>query len=60
MKKEVNKNIDKTNATKAYIHEIRGQIIDNQASELFKHLKWIKLDGISPNKSELFDQVFGY
>ena len=29
-------NIDKNNATKAYINEIRDQIIDKQASELFE------------------------
>ena len=54
MKKEVNKNLDKTNATKAYINEIRGQIIDNQATKLFEDLEWIQLKDISPNKSDLF------
>ena len=43
MKQEVKKNIDNTNATKAYINEIRDQIIDKQASELIEDLKWIQL-----------------
>ena len=57
MNQEINKNIDKTNATKAYINEIRGQIIDKQASKLFEDLKWIKLEDISQNKSDLFPIV---
>ena len=57
MNQEVNKNIDKTNATKAYINEIRDQILDNQAKKLFEYLKWIQLDGVSPNKSDLFPTV---
>ena len=57
MIKEVSKNIDKANATKAYINEIRVRIIDNQASELFEYLKWIQLEGVSPNKSDLFPTV---
>ena len=54
MNQEVNKNIDKTNATKAYINEIKGQIIDKQASTLLESLKWIKLNDISLDKSDLF------
>ncbi len=57
MNQEINKNIDKTNATKAYINEIRGQIIDKQASKLFQDLNWIQLEDISPNKSDLFPTV---
>ncbi|WP_269610878.1 alpha/beta fold hydrolase [Prochlorococcus marinus] len=57
MDQEVNKNIDKTIATKAYINEIRDQIIDNQANELFEDLKWIQLEDISPIKSDLFPTV---
>ena len=54
MNQQVKKNIDTTNATKAYINEIRNQIIDNQASKLFEDLKWIQLENISSNKSDLF------
>ena len=50
-------NINKTSATKAYINEIRDQIIDNQATKLFEDLKWIKLEGISANKSDLFPTI---
>ncbi len=57
MKQEINKNIDKTNATKAYINEIKDKIIDKQASKLFEDLKWIQLEGISLNKSDLFPTV---
>ena len=57
MNQEVKKNIDTTNATKAYINEIRNQIIDNQASKLFEDLKWIQLENISSNKSDLFPTV---
>ncbi|WP_413678212.1 alpha/beta fold hydrolase [Prochlorococcus sp. MIT 0916] len=57
MNQELNKNIDNTNATKAYINEIQDQIIDKQATKLFRDLKWIQLEDISPNKSELFPSV---
>ena len=57
MNQEVTKNIDKTNATKAYINEIRDQIIDNQAKKLFEYLKWIQLEGVSQNKSDLYPTV---
>ncbi len=49
--------MNKTYATKAYIDEIRDQIIDKQACKLFEDLKWIQLEGISPNKSDLFPIV---
>ena len=57
MNPEVNKNRDKTYATKAYINKIRSQIIDKQASNLFEDLKWIQLKDISPNNSDLFPTV---
>ena len=57
MIQEVNKNLERTNATKAYINKIRDQIIDKQASSLFEDLKWIHLKDISRNKSDLFPTV---
>ena len=57
MNQEKIKNIDNTNATKAYINEIRDQIIDKQARKLFEDLKWIELKDISPYKSDLFPTV---
>ena len=54
MNQELNINIDKTNATKAYINEIRDQIIDKQASKLFEDLKWIKLENITARLKNLF------
>ncbi len=57
MNKEVNTNIDKTSASKAYINEIQDQIIDKQATTLFEDLKWIQLRDISLNKSDLFPTV---
>ena len=57
MNQELKKNIDTTNATKAYINEIRNQIIDKQASKLFEDLQWIQLENISSNKSDLFPTV---
>ncbi len=57
MNQEVNNNIDRTNANKAYINEIRNKVIDKQASKLFEDLNWIKLKDVSPNKSDLFPTV---
>ncbi len=57
MNKEVNENIDKANAMKAYIKEIQDKIIDKQASKLIESLKWIPLEDISTNKSDLFPTV---
>ena len=51
-------NVNTTIATKAYIKSIRNHIIDKQAFNLFDDLKWINLDGVSPNKSDLFPTVF--
>ena len=51
-KKSINQN--ETIAIKSYINNIKGQIIDNQASKLFDDLKWIQLKGVSQNKSDLF------
>ncbi len=53
----MNQEVNKTNATKAYINEIRNTIIDKQASKLFEDLKWIELKEISSNKSDLFPTV---
>jgi len=53
----LNKSIDKTNASKAYISKIRNKIIDKQASKLFEDLKWLKLENISQNPSDLFPTV---
>ena len=55
MNKEIN--INNTRATKAYIKEIKDQIIDKQASKLFEDLKWIQLKDISPNKTDFFPTV---
>ena len=49
--------INPTNAIKAYIENIKDQLIDKQASNLFEHLKWIALEEISQNKSDLFPMV---
>ena len=49
--------INPTNAAKAYIKTIKDKIIDKQASTLFRDLKWIKLAGVSENKSDLFPTV---
>ena len=57
MNKEVKKHIDKTIAIKAYINDIKDEIIDKQASILFEDLKWIQLDDISRNKADLFPAV---
>ncbi len=58
MNQEKNNIINPTNAVKAYIKTIKDQIIDNQASNLFEDLKWIELEGISEEKSDLFPIVF--
>ena len=50
-------NLTSTNAVKAYIKTIKDQIIDPQASNLFADLKWIKLEGVSQDKSDLFPVV---
>ena len=57
MNQEININSDRTNATKAYINQIRDQIIDKQASSLFDDLEWIQLKDISPNTSDLFPTI---
>ena len=54
MNQELNNNINSTNAAKAYVENIKNKIIDKQAITLFEDLKWIKLEGISANKSDLF------
>ena len=57
MNQQVNKYMNQTDATRAYINKIRDQIIDKQAIKLFDDLKWVKLDDISLNKSDLFPIV---
>ena len=57
MKQEINNKTNPTNASKAYIKNIKDQIIDRQARVLFDDLKWIQLKDISRNKSELFPIV---
>ena len=54
---EINK-INPTNASMDYIKSIEDQIIDKQASKLFEDLKWIRLEGISRNNTDLFPIVF--
>ena len=49
--------INPTNAAKAYIKTIKDKIIDKQADNLFRDLNWIKLEGVSENKSDLFPTV---
>jgi len=49
--------INPTNAAKAYIKTIKDKIIDKQAGNLFRDLNWIKLEGVSENKSDLFPTV---
>ena len=49
--------INPTNAAKAYIKTIQDKIIDKQAGNLFRDLNWIKLEGVSENKSDLFPTV---
>tara|TARA_Y100001968_G_scaffold236782_1_gene220088 strand:+ start:549 stop:1454 length:906 start_codon:yes stop_codon:yes gene_type:complete len=41
-------------AVKTYIKNIKENIIDKQASILFEDLKWIQLEGLSQNDSDLF------
>ena len=50
-------NLTPTNAVKAYIKTIKDQIIDPQAINLFADLKWIKLEGVSQDKSDFFPVV---
>jgi len=50
-------NINPTNASKDYIKSIKDEIIDQQANNLIEDLKWIKLNGISQNQSDLFPIV---
>ncbi len=57
MNQEKSNFISPTNASKAYIKTIQNQIIDKQASNLFENLKWIHLEGVSQDKSELFPIV---
>ena len=54
MNQEKSNNINPTNASKAYIRTIKDQILDEQASILLEDLNWIRLEGISQNKSDLY------
>ena len=54
--KEIN-NINPTNSSKAYIKKIKGQLIDKQARKLIEDIRWIQLEGVSENKSDLFPTV---
>ncbi len=58
MNQEKSNNINPTNASKAYIENIKDQIIDKQARILFDDLKWIQLEDISRNKTDLYPIVF--
>ncbi len=57
MNPEEIKNINPTNSVKEYINNIKDQIIDNQANKLLEDLKWIQLEGISRDNSELFPTI---
>ena len=54
MNQENISNKNATNASKTYIRTIKDQILDKQASILFEDLNWIRLDGISQNKLDLY------
>tara|TARA_B100000579_G_scaffold237243_1_gene194586 strand:+ start:2962 stop:3864 length:903 start_codon:yes stop_codon:yes gene_type:complete len=49
--------LNPTQASKAYIKTIKNNIIDKQAVNLFEDLKWIRLDGVSLNHSDLYPTV---
>tara|TARA_B100000965_G_scaffold120201_1_gene99174 strand:- start:3871 stop:4776 length:906 start_codon:yes stop_codon:yes gene_type:complete len=57
IKKSIN-NLNLKNASEDYLNTIKGKIIDRQASKLIKDLKWIELEDISQNKTDLFPAVF--
>lgn len=46
-----------SNLSREYLNSIKDQIIDQQARKLISDLDWIKLDGVSKNKSDLFPIV---
>jgi len=54
--KEIN-NINPTNSSKAYIKKIKEHLIDKQARKLIEDIRWIQLEGVSANKSDLFPTV---
>ena len=58
LNKRKSNEINLTDASKAYIENIKDKIIDKQASKLFKDLKWFQLESISQNKSDLFPIFF--
>ncbi len=57
MNKKKSIDVNSTQKSKAYIKNIKAHIIDKQAKLLFDDLKWIKLDGISNDDSDLFPLV---
>ena len=58
MNQEINNYLKPTNQVKAYVKSIKDKIIDKKASSLLDDLKWIKLEEVSQNKSDLFPIVF--
>ncbi len=46
-----------SNLSREYLNSIKHQIIDEQARQLISDLEWIKLKGVSKNKSDLFPIV---
>ena len=57
MKKSKIDENDATTSVKAYITSVKDQIIDKQAYNLFEDLRWLKLDGLQQNESDLFPIV---
>jgi len=57
LNQEKGNDIYEKNPAKVYINNIKGKIIDNQANKLLEDLNWIKLEGISKNKFDLFPVV---
>ena len=58
MNQETKNKLNQKHDLKAYIHNIKNKIIDEQAIELIEDLQWMNLNGISQNKSDLFPIVF--
>ncbi len=57
MIKNTNNSLNKTNSTRFYLHKIKNEIIDQQAIELIDKIKWVKLESISQNRSDLYPIV---
>ncbi len=58
MNQELINKSNETDASRAYLESVRDKIIDKQATDLFKDLKWIRLESISKNNTDLFPIVF--